>query len=88
MPLNSKELFDDISMNKFRIEHELGKGSYASVKLGYNKDTNDKYAFKFYQKYLLSDPYKMRNVKREISILKRIEHSNIIKLFYAIEERT
>lgn len=29
----------------------------------------------------------MNNIKREISILKRINHSNIIKLIYAIEDR-
>lgn len=29
----------------------------------------------------------MNNIKREISILKRINHKNIIKLHYAIEDR-
>lgn len=29
----------------------------------------------------------MNNVKREISILKRIEHPYIIKLFWAIEDK-
>jgi len=29
----------------------------------------------------------MNNVKREISLLKRINHPNIIKLVYAIEDR-
>jgi serine/threonine protein kinase len=29
----------------------------------------------------------MNNVKREISILKRVEHSNIIKLCWAIEDK-
>lgn len=29
----------------------------------------------------------MNNVKREISILKRIDHPNIIRLYYAIEDK-
>jgi serine/threonine protein kinase len=29
----------------------------------------------------------MNNVKREISILKRVEHPNIIRLYYAIEDK-
>jgi serine/threonine protein kinase len=53
-------------IGKFRLESELGKGSYASVKLGVEKATNARYALKIYQKYQLADPNKMRNVKREI----------------------
>ena len=35
---------------------------------------------------MLVDPDKMRNVKREISLLKRLNHVNIIKLHYAIND--
>ena len=42
-------LFDrTIQLNHFRMEGELGKGSYAIVKLGVNKKTNKKYALKIY----------------------------------------
>jgi serine/threonine protein kinase len=41
-----------------------------------------------YPKYVLNDPYKMRNVKREISLLKKLDHPYIIKLPYALEDRT
>ena len=34
----------------------------------------------------IADPHKMRNVKREISILKKLDHPNIIKLYYAIDK--
>ena len=46
--LDNKELFDKITLNKFRIESDLGKGSYASVKLGVDKVTNQRFALKFY----------------------------------------
>lgn len=35
-------------------------------------------------RYTLSDPNKMKNVKREISLLKRLDHPNIIKLPWAV----
>lgn len=46
---NKESLFDKtIQLNHFRLEGELGKGSYAIVKLGVNKKTNKKYALKIY----------------------------------------
>lgn len=64
-----------------------GQGSYAVVKLAIDKLTNKQYAVKIYEKFKLVDPHKMNNVKREISILKGIDHPNIIKLFFACEDR-
>lgn len=81
-------LFDSIPLSRFRVESELGKGSFAIVKLAYDKQDNTRYALKIYQKYSLNDPNKLKNVKREISILKRIHHPYIIGLPYAIEERS
>lgn len=81
-------LFDNVQLTQFRIENEIGKGAYATVKLAYDKLTNKKLSLKIYPKYMIADPNKMRNVKREVSILKRINHPYIIKLFQAIDERT
>lgn len=35
-------------MNRFKLETELGKGSYAVVRLGTDKSTNTKVACKVY----------------------------------------
>lgn len=85
---SNSELFDNIPLSQFRIENQIGKGSYATVRVGFDKDTNQQFSLKIYQKYVLADPNKMRNVKREISILKRLNHPYIIKLYHAIDERT
>ena len=80
-------LYDKISIGDFKMEKQLGQGSYASVKLAYEKASNKKYAIKIYEKYRLTDPHRMNNVKREISILKKMDHNNIIKLYYALDEK-
>ena len=61
-------------MGNFKLETILGSGSFAMVRLGLDKNTKEKYAIKIYEKIKLNDSQKMNNVKREISILKRIEH--------------
>jgi serine/threonine protein kinase len=64
-----------------------GQGSYASVKLALESGSNTPYAVKIYDKYKLLDPHKLNNVKREIIILRKIDHPHIIKFFYALEDK-
>ncbi len=45
-------------------------------------------AIKCYPRYVLNDPLKLKNVKREITILNRLDHPNIIKLLNSLEERS
>ncbi|CAD8103093.1 unnamed protein product [Paramecium sonneborni] len=86
--LDLNQLCDqEIQIGNFRLESILGQGSYATVRLCVEKNSKVKYAIKIYDKSKISDNQKMNNIKREISILKRINHSNIIKLIYAIEDR-
>jgi len=63
----------------------LGQGAYAVVKLAKDKSRNTKVAVKIYEKYNLSDPRRMKNVQREISILQELDHPNIIKLLDSFE---
>lgn len=84
---SSNILYDQVSLSEFKMEKVLGQGSYASVKLAFEKATNKKFAIKIYEKYRLTDPHRLNNVRREISILKKLEHQNIIKLFYALDEK-
>lgn len=47
--------------------------------------TKQKVAIKTYEKYKLFDPQKKKNVSREIFILKKLNHQNIIKLIETID---
>lgn len=46
--------------------------------------TNMKYAIKSYEKYKLFDIQKKKNVEREINILEKLNHPNIIYLHKTI----
>ena len=69
----------------YLITKELGKGSYATVKLAMHKMTKQKYAIKIYTKESLLDPQKRNTVKNEINILKQLNHNNIMKLYEVID---
>ncbi len=73
------------SLNNFKFEKIIGQGAYAVVKLANDKSRGNKVAVKIYEKYNLSDPRRMKNVRREISILQELEHPNIIKMLDSFE---
>ena len=72
-------------INDYKIMKELGKGSYATVKLAIHKNTRNKYAIKIYSKKSLLDPQKKNTVNNEIKILKHLSNVNIVKLYDVID---
>ncbi len=72
-------------IDEYEILKELGKGSYATVKLVIHKNNNNKYAMKIYSKKILLDPQKKNTVDNEIKILKQLDNSNIMKLYDVID---
>ena len=81
--INSK-IFNG-KIDDYLITKELGKGSYAVVKLAVHKTTKNKYAIKIYSKRSLIDPQKRSTVKNEINILKQIDNENVMKLYEVID---
>jgi len=72
-------------MDDYTVGKEIGKGAYAIVKSAIHKLSNKKTAIKIYEKYKLLDPQRKSNFKKEIDILKKIDHTNIIKLYEVID---
>jgi serine/threonine protein kinase len=54
------------------------------VRLATHKKCKINVAIKTYDKNTLEDPVKFKNIKREIAIMGRLKHPNIIKLYQAI----
>ena len=82
--LSNTHLFNG-RIEDYLITKELGKGSYAVVKLAKHKVTQEKFAIKIYTKESLLDPQKRNTVKNEINILKQLNHINIMKLYEVID---
>ena len=72
---------DEYDINENYI---LGIGSFAEVKLGIHKHTQKKYAIKIYDKSKFIDVDKINTLENEISILKQLNHVNIMKLYDVI----
>ena len=81
---NTKRI-NNKNIDDFEIIKELGKGSYATVKLVINKNNNNKYAMKIYSKESILEPQKYNIVNNEIKILKQLHNINIVKLYDVIE---
>ena len=75
-------------LSKYEIGPELGKGAYAKVKLATNKLTKEKFAMKIYEKEKLNSNSKKSCVYKEIQILKKLRHKNIVKLIEVISTET
>ena len=74
----------DNKVSNYEIGKVIGRGAYATVKICKNKITQEKFAMKIYEKKILSDNIKKKCIAREIEILKKLNHPNIVKLYDTI----
>ena len=63
----------------------LGKGAFGKVNLGMHKLTDALVAIKSINKEFLEEERTRRRVVREVSILKKINHQNIVRLYETYE---
>ncbi|KAK0396448.1 hypothetical protein QR680_001720 [Steinernema hermaphroditum] len=68
----------------YEVESTIGKGNYAAVKRARHSVTNTEVAIKIVNKSRL-DSENLAKIYREIEILKRVKHPNIIKLYQVME---
>jgi len=87
------------TINQYNIIRPLGKGSFAEVFLCCDKSTKDQYAVKIFNKSLLRRKRTMERtangvhvhselekVEREIAIMKRLVHPNLVCLYEVIDD--
>lgn len=85
-PPNLKQRSTNIS--DYMLGKKLGEGAYAVVHTALNKKTNDRLAMKIYDKEkILANASRKRSVSREITLLKKLDHPNIVKLFESIDTK-
>ena len=67
-------------LDDYEILSILGEGTFGVVRLGKNKETGERVAIKILEKKKIVNKDDAERVDREIEILKRIKHINIIRV--------
>ncbi|XP_068186440.1 serine/threonine-protein kinase 36 [Antennarius striatus] len=71
-------------MDSYHVVRQVGEGYYGRVYMGRRKCTGQDVALKFIPKEGLSQN-ELRNLKKEIEILRGLQHPNIVKLYDSFE---
>ena len=85
--MNSTDRNHDIYKNdifQYQIKGKIGEGMFGKVKLGIHLITKEKVAIKIFDKGKIKNEKEQEYIEREISILKKLNHYNIIKLYNII----
>ncbi|XP_065068369.1 MAP/microtubule affinity-regulating kinase 3-like isoform X3 [Rhopilema esculentum] len=75
---------DDVYIGKYKLIKTIGKGNFAKVKLAKHSPTGREVAIKIIDKTQLN-PTSLQKLFREVSIMKFLDHPNIVKLYEVIE---
>lgn len=70
---------------QYTLGKVIGQGAFGKVKLAVHNLTGQHVAVKTYEKYRMVDADHKKRVQREISILKKMDHTNIIRLYEVVE---
>lgn len=70
----------------YRLGSLIGSGPYIKLHVCYNRETNIKRFVKIYRKDLITNELTKAAIEQEISILKILDHPNIVKIFEYFEE--
>lgn len=84
-PSNRGRVRSSQSIGSYAIGVSLGEGSFGKVRAGTHLLTGEKVAMKILEKSKLQNSADRQRVAREIKILERNQHHNIIKLFEVFE---
>ena len=88
-PENSNNLENGESKNKiicdFIIKQIIGEGTFATVRLAINRQTGEKVAIKIIEKNKISHEEDKIRMNREIEVLKKLRHPNIVHLYSVID---
>ena len=73
-------------IKEYSIKKIIGKGTFSTVKLGFDRETGEKVAIKILEKNKILNKSDAERVEREINILKEINHLNLIKIIKIKED--
>eukprot|EP01102_Stenamoeba_stenopodia_P011797 TRINITY_DN3648_c0_g1_i1.p1 TRINITY_DN3648_c0_g1~~TRINITY_DN3648_c0_g1_i1.p1 ORF type:complete len:930 (+),score=207.80 TRINITY_DN3648_c0_g1_i1:328-3117(+) len=77
---DSIEVFKTNIENHYTVTGEIARGTYSIVLSGVSKDNNEKVAIRCLEEGQYDDK-KIQTLQREVAIMKKMDHPNIIRLF-------
>ena len=78
----------DKLLKEYTFLKKIGQGTFGVVILAIHKITNEKVAIKILDKEKITQKTDIARVKKEIDILKKLRHKNIVHLFNVIDTLT
>ena len=76
------------SLKQYEMGEKIGEGTFAKVILATHKITKEKVAIKIFEKFRICKKDDQMRLNREIEVLKKINHHNIIRLYSIIENES
>lgn len=73
------------TLDFYKFVKLIGKGAFGKVTLGIHKLSGKQVAIKTFEKSYMKDDFSRKKVFQEVYILKKIHHSNIIRLLEVFE---
>lgn len=83
--IEDENLEPETKPNFYRVGKMLGKGAFGKVNLGMHKLTDSLVAIKSINKEFLEEERTRKKVAKEVHILKKINHANIVRLYETYE---
>ena len=80
-----KNYKNEYKIGGYLIQNNLGEGTFGKVKLGIYIKTGEKVAIKIINKKKLKEKNDQIHLKREIDLLQKLNHTNIISVFEIFE---
>lgn len=69
----------------YQLGKQIGNGAYAVVREALHKPTNERVAIKIYDRFKLMDVQRKKSALREIKILSKLSHPQVVKLYESID---
>ncbi|CAD8122696.1 unnamed protein product [Paramecium sonneborni] len=70
---------------QYKVGSRIGQGAYATVRVAIQIESDTKVAIKIYEKTKIKDLQRRKGVRREIEILEKLDHPNIVKILDTVE---
>lgn len=84
--LGDSELMQSRSVTAdYVLGKQVGTGAYASVRVAVHRPSGRRVALKVYEKHKLCDAQRQKSVRREIRIMERLNHPNIVTFLDAVD---